>query len=174
MVKSTKMTITYAIAAAVLGLALSSFYITGALADNPHFISASATINSAGQLVCNFKEVGLGTTTSTEQITCSGTATAVYQCFNNGGKHPQAGNKQTIQSSVSGTGSFPVRNGQTTGSLTVQGTPPGPGGFSCPSGQTLYLVSIQYDNVIIKGQAGDQAGPFSTGTQTVMIKISGR
>ena len=98
----------------------------------------------------------------------------VYQCFNNGGNHPQAGNKETIRADVSGSGSFPVRNGQTTGSLPVPGTPPGSGGFSCPNGQTLYLVSIQYDNVVIKGAAGDQAGPFSVGPVTVMIKISGR
>jgi hypothetical protein len=29
---------------------------TAALADSPHFIKASATINSSGQLVCSFKE----------------------------------------------------------------------------------------------------------------------
>jgi hypothetical protein len=64
-------------------------------------------------------------------------ATAVYQCFNNGGNHPKAGNKETVSTSLSTTGTFPVRNGQTTGSLTVG--PPDQGDFSCPSGQSLFL-----------------------------------
>ena len=46
-------TIVVAIAAIVATLALGA---TAALADSPHFIKASATINSSGQLVCSFKE----------------------------------------------------------------------------------------------------------------------
>ena len=90
--------------------------VPAAQADSPHFIKASATINSSGQLVCAFKEAGLGNTLTTANISCSADATAVYQCFNNGGKHPQAGNKETVGGPVSNGGQFPVRNGQTTGS----------------------------------------------------------
>ena len=49
-------TIVVATAAIVATLALGA---TAALADSPHFIRASATINNSGQLVCTFKEAGL-------------------------------------------------------------------------------------------------------------------
>jgi hypothetical protein len=130
-------------------------FAVAAYADSPHFIKASATVNNDGQLVCSFKEAGLGTTATTEFVTCSADATAVYQCFNNGGKHPKAGNKETVNGPVSGGDTFPVRNGSTTGSITVD--PPDPGSFSCPSGQDLFLQSVSYTNITLSGAAGDTA-----------------
>jgi len=115
--------------------------------------------------VCSFKEAGLGNV-PTADITCSASATVVYQCFNNGGNHPKAGNKETVNADVSAGGTFPVRNGQTTGSITVP--PPGPGSFSCPNGQTLFLQSVQYDNVTISGQ-GTSASAGSVGPVTLHI-----
>jgi hypothetical protein len=139
-----------------------------AAADSPHFIKAGASIDtSTGALVCSFKEAGLGNV-PTVDITCSATATVVYQCFNNGGHHPKAGNKETVQADVSGSGTFPVRNGQTTGSITVP--PPGPGTFSCPSGQTLFLQSVQYDNVTISGQ-GASVNLGTVGPVTLHIAV---
>ena len=61
---------------------------------------------------------------------------------------------------VTSTETFPVRNGQTTGTITVG--PVGPGDFSCPSGQTLYLQSVCYDDITLSG-AGATIGPFYTG-----------
>ena len=139
-----------------------------AQADSPHFIKASASINSSGQLVCAFKEAGLGTTMTTANITCAADATAVYQCFNNGGKHPQAGNKETVGGPVSNDGTFPVRNGQTTGSITV--SPPGPGDFSCPNGQTLFLQSVSYTNIVLSGE-GATADVPGTLSATVHIAV---
>jgi hypothetical protein len=126
-----------------------------AAAASPHFISeGTASITSSGAYnVSNFKEAGLGSTVSTESITLSGTASATYACVNGGGKHPSAANKETVTSPVSNTGSFPVRNGATTGSISVG--PPGPGSFTCPSGQTLVLASVSYTNVMLTGLAGD-------------------
>jgi hypothetical protein len=146
---------------ATFGLVLCSLLVMLALsvpvvfADSPHFISASASIDSSGNLVCSFKEAGLGTTVSTEAVTCSADATAVYACLNGGGHHPKAANKETVSGPVSGGGTFPVRNGQTKGSITV--APPGPGGFTCPSGQRLVLASISYTNITLTGLAGDTA-----------------
>ena len=139
-----------------------------AQADSPHFISASASINSSGQLVCTFKEAGLGNTLTVADISCSADATAVYQCFNNGGNHPKAGNKETVGGPVSGGGTFPVRNGQTTGSITV--SPPGPGDFSCPSGQTLFLQSVSYTNIVLSGE-GAQADVPGTLSRTLHIPV---
>jgi hypothetical protein len=150
--------------AVVLGVA--ALVVPAALADSPHFIKASATINSSGQLVCSFKEAGLGTTLTTANVSCSADATAVYQCFNHGGKHPQAGNKETVGGPVSNGGGFPVRNGSTTGSITVD--PPGPGDFSCPGGQTLFLESVSYTNIVLSGEGAtaDVPGTLSATLHT--------
>ena len=142
--------------------------VPAAQADSPHFIKASATINSSGQLVCTFKEAGLGTTLTTANVSCAADATAVYQCFNNGGNHPKAGNKETVGGPVSNDGQFPVRNGQTTGSITV--SPPGQGDFSCPNGQTLFLESVSYTNIVLSGE-GAIADVPGTLSATVHIPV---
>jgi hypothetical protein len=133
-----------------------------ALADSPHFLRADASVDQAGNLVCSFKEAGLGNTTSTEAVTCSAQGTATYACINGGGNHPQAANKETVSGPVSASGDFPVRNGQTTGTLVV--SPPSQGSFSCPPGQRLVLASVSYSEVTLSGAAGDTAvvpGTFS-------------
>jgi len=122
-------------------------------ADSPHFIAAISGL-SGPSLVCTFKEAGLGNLGfASIKETCSATATALYECVNNGGNHPQAANKETVTAPVSGAGFFPIRNGQTTGSIPV--APPGPGSFSCPGGQTLVLASVAYTNVLICDQLGN-------------------
>jgi hypothetical protein len=128
---------------------------TAALADSPHFISASDSVNGAGALVASFKEAGLGNTAVTEQVTLTADGTAVYACINGGGNHPQAANKETVSGPVRASGFFPVRNGQTTGSLTAG--PPSAGSFSCPSGQQLVLASVAYSQVQVVGLQGDSA-----------------
>lgn len=148
-----------ALLTALLMLALS---VSVALADSPHFLFADASVsNSTGALTVSFKDAGLGTGVSSVQITLTvDTATATYQCFNNGGNHPKAGNKETVSTSLSTTGTFPVRNGQTTGSLSVG--PPGPGTFSCPSGQRLFLVgAVTYSGITVSDATGNslQADP---------------
>jgi hypothetical protein len=145
-------------------LATAALAVPAALADSPHFIKASASIDNNGNLVCTFKEVGLGSTTTTEAVTCSADATAVYACINGGGKHPKATNKATSAGPVSGGDEFPVRNGSTTGSITV--APPGPGDFSCPNGQTLVLASVSYTNITLAGAAGDTADVPGTLSKT--------
>lgn len=142
-------------------------FAPSAVADSPHFLSATNSIStSTGALTTSFKDAGLGTGVSSVQITLSvDTATAVYQCFNNGGQHPKAGNKETVSTSLTTTGTFPVRHGQTTGSLTVG--PPGPGDFSCPSGQSLFLQSVTYSGITVSDATGNSLGatpdPISTG-----------
>jgi len=153
-----------------MGLALGSGL---ALADSPHFLFANSSISSAtGALTVAFKEVGLGTTVTTESVTLTvDTASGTYQCFNRGGNHPKAGNKATVSTSLTTTGTFPVRNGQTTGATTAG--PPGPGAFSCPSGQDLFLVAVTYTGITVAGAAGDSLGatpdPISTGPIMVTI-----
>src|SRR5215467_6205310 len=134
---------------------------TAALADSPHFLFATNSINtSTGALNTAFKEVGLGTGTTSVGITVTADATATYQCYNKAGNKPQGVPKTFGPSGVSGSADFPVRNGQTTGTLVAG--PLGPGSFSCPSGQLLFLDAVSYSNT----QVPD---PFSA---TVHIQIS--
>jgi hypothetical protein len=133
--------------------------VPAALADSPHFLFANASVSSnTGALTVSFKDAGLGTGVSSVEITLSvTTATATYQCFNNGGNHPKAGNKETVSHSLSTTGTFAVSHGQTTGSLSVG--PPDPGAFSCPSGQSLFLVgTVTYQGITVSDATGNSLG----------------
>lgn len=159
--------------AVIAGIILTA---TSALADSPNFHFANSSIDTnTGALNVSFKETGLGNTVSTEKVTLTvATATAVYQCFNNGGNHPQAGNKETVSTSLTTSGIFPVRNGQTTG--TISAGPPSQnanGPFSCPSGQTLFLQSVSYSGITVTGATGDSLGatPDPISNTTLHIKI---
>jgi hypothetical protein len=119
------------------------------------------SINSQGQLECQADVSGLGNATSTPATCSADSSTATYQCFNNGGNHPKAGNKETVTAPVSTTVNIPVRNGRAQADITTG--PPGPGTFSCPSGQSLFLVSVSYTNptFTIQGQSFTQEGTIS-------------
>ena len=129
--------------------------VTTVLADSPHFLYANASINSGGALTIAFKDAGLGTGVTSIAVTLNANATADYQCWNNGGKHPKAGNGP-VEGPLSNTGNFPVRHGQVTASLTVG--PPSQGSFSCPAGQTLYLMSVTYSSIVVSDATGNSSG----------------
>jgi hypothetical protein len=145
-------------------LSAAALAVPAAFADSPHFIKAGASVDNSGNLVCTFKEAGLGTTVSTEHVSCSADATADYACINGGGNHPKATNKETVSGPVSGGGDFPVRNGSATGSITV--APPGPGDFSCPNGQTLVFAAVSYTNIVLEGSGGETASVPGTISKT--------
>lgn len=146
-----------------LGAALAAIVLAAgpAAADSPHFISeGTATITSTGAYhVSNFKEAGLGSTVSTESITLQATATATYDCVNGGGNHPKATNKQSVSAPISNTQTFPVRNGQTTGSISVGPPPAGPFTPPCSPPQTVVLVFVSYTNVELIGANGTDTSP---------------
>jgi len=132
--------------AAAIGVALVLLSASTAFATSPHFTSAKATL-SGTDLVVSFKEVGLGNNQNISYV-ASAAATADYACYNNGGNHPQATNKETVSGPVSAAGTFDSgKNGSISASLTI--SPPGPGAFSCPAGQALRLDSVTYTNVAI-------------------------
>ncbi|MFE7216099.1 hypothetical protein ACFY0A_43385 [Streptomyces sp. NPDC001698] len=148
-------------------------FATPALAQNPHFFFATNAVNNTdGALMTTFKDAGLGTGTTAINITLMANGTALYQCFNNGGNHPKATNKATVTTQLVTSGTFPVRNGQTTGSLTVG--PPGPGSFSCPSGQSLFLERVTYTNTFVMDQTGNtkHATPDPISTGPIHIPVS--
>lgn len=128
-------------------IAMLGLFAQSAFAASPHFISADANLTSSGNLEVQFKEAGLGDSQNVTEV-ASADATAEYACINNGGKHPQATNKETVSGPVTASGSFSSgKNGQITGSLTL--SPPSQGSFSCPAGQNLILASVSYTNVSI-------------------------
>jgi hypothetical protein len=128
---------------------------TSALADSPHFIFATNSINtSTGALVTSFKDAGLGTGTTSIAITLSAQASATYQCYNKAGNKPQGVPKSFGPTALATPPTpFPVSHGQTTASLSLG--PLGPGTFSCPSGQILFLDSVTYSNTIVSDATGN-------------------
>jgi hypothetical protein len=152
---------TFAVLVAALGFSASAF------ASSPHFISGGATINQNGSLTCSFKIAGLGN--QPQDVTCTATGTFVYQCFNNGGNHPKAGNKETVSDQLSTTKQFQPHNGQITGSLLLG--PSGPGAFSCPNGQTLYLESAQYSSIELTSPGLTPLNLGDTGTVTLHQQV---
>ena len=131
---------------ALMALALAA---VPALAGNPHFIKSATNASVVNNnLVVNFKEAGLASG-SVETVQVSATGTATYQCFNNGGNHPRAANKETVSADLVNSGTFTAdRSGNIVGSLSL--APPGPGDFSCPSGQTLVgPTDVSYSNITV-------------------------
>lgn len=144
---------------------------TSVLADSPHFLYANASIDSSsGALTVAFKDAGLGTGVTSIKVTLTANASADYQCWNNGGKHPKAGNKETVAGPLSSTGSFDVSHGQVTSSISVG--PPSQGSFSCPSGQTLFLMSITYSNIFVKDETGNKLEATPDPIGPVLLKIA--
>jgi hypothetical protein len=88
-----------------------------AFAQNAHFISASASLNTNGSLTANFKEAGLGANQNIDYA-LTGQGTATWVCVNKGGGNPSASNKTTVNGPVSATGEFNSgKNGNITASL---------------------------------------------------------
>jgi hypothetical protein len=114
-----------------------------ALADNPHFVTANIAVNSVGNLVCSWKEAGLGTNQNIDYECTAGFVAAFYQCVNKGGGEPRP--HTATDTSVTSKGTFNSgRNGQITASLTAA-LPTPPSDF-CPNSRnwTLKLVGARW------------------------------
>ena len=136
---------------------------SSALADSPHFIKATGTVNNDGSLTVNFKEAGLGTNQNINYL-LSGNGTAIYVCVNRGGANPAASNKTAVAGPVTATGTFSSgKNGQVTASLTVQ--PPFQD-IGCPPGQSQQLASVTYTGMTLADTTNGVSvslGDFSSG-----------
>jgi len=130
--------------------------------NGAHFFSdTSASVDlSTGGLVIHIDEGGLGQAQTNYTVTAD--ASATYQCFNNGGNHPKAGNKTTVGATV--TNSFPVNpiNGRVQVTITISGTPLAQGSFACPSGQDLFLQSVSYTDIVITDTTNSVTAPTLT------------
>ena len=116
------------------------------LAASPHFIGTPTATRSGNTLTVKFKAAGLGNA-PTADFTLTGEAVVSSRCYTKSNNKPQAANKQeTVALSTSGT--FPVRNGQTTGSLSI--TAPAPT-LVCLPGQRVVTESVTFQNVVLSG-----------------------
>jgi hypothetical protein len=117
-----------------------------AWAANPHWIGTPSSTVSGDTFTASFKAAGLGNV-ETADFTLSGEAVVSSRCYTKSGNKPQAANKQET-TSLSTSETFPVRNGQTTGSLTV--TAPAPT-LECPPGQKVVTESVTFQNMVLSG-----------------------
>jgi hypothetical protein len=133
----------------VFAIAVSAAFTPCAVAQNPHFVSCTAT-QQGDTIVVSFKEAGLGSKKSVI-IEASATVTATYVCRNKGGNIPKDPKKTTTTTRVSKSGTFTSdKNGNVSGSLTLTAPPP-PADFSCPPGQHLELLagSVSFTDVLV-------------------------
>jgi hypothetical protein len=144
----------------ILAIAVTGLLAFGATTASAaaNFKSQSFSVNNQGQLVCTFDVSGLGNVSETPG-SCTATSSADYQCINNGGKNPAAGNKRTVGGAVGTEETIPVHNGRAQGDIIVD--PAGPGDFGCPGGQTLFLVRACYTDIslTVGGATVTEAGP---------------
>jgi hypothetical protein len=107
-----------------------------------------------------FKEAGLGNTVTVANYTLSGMGSVTYQCFNHGGNVPQ-GTPFTIgPEPLTGSGSFPVRNGSASGTISVQ-EPEVPAGTKCTGNGSFCAIAFSYANMML--QDGFGSPPLDTG-----------
>ena len=139
---------------ALTGLLVAGVVASPVLAASPHFIGEPQANVAGNSLVVSFKAAGLGNS-STADFTLSGDVSVSSRCYTKSGNKPQAANKQeTI--AVNSTQTFPVRNGQTTGSFTVAPLST----LTCPKGQTVVVEAITY-NLVLSGPGGLQSDPIT-------------
>ena len=122
-----------AFAVAALAFALA------AMAGLHYVIGLTATV-SGNSLTVSWKAAGLGNTVTSADFSLTGTANVTSQCFTRSGNPVQGVPKsETVDVNVSGT--FPVRNGQVTGSLTVSPLST----LTCTGSQQVRILSVSFD-----------------------------
>jgi hypothetical protein len=127
-------------------LVLAAVLVTAALAapaafaDSPHYIKGPTATVSGNSLTVSWKAAGLGNTVSSVNFALTGTANVTSQCFTKSG-NPVNGVPKSEQVDVNVTGTFPVRNGQTTGSLTVSPLST----LTCTGNQHVEILSVSFD-----------------------------
>ncbi len=142
---------------------LSLFAAATTTAANPHFVRASASVPpSIGELVVDYKVVGLGNTVTTS-VALVAERTATWACKDDDDNFP--GDPLVFITPSAGTtlfGPFPATGGQVTGTISVS---PGGHTLQCPDGQIVTVVELSYTDVrIIHSSAGTRSipGTFSS------------
>jgi hypothetical protein len=120
---------------------------TPALADSPHYVKGPTATVADNSLVVSWKAAGLGNTVTSVDFALTGTVTTTSQCFTKSG-NPVNGVPKSEQVDVNVTGTFPVRNGQVTGSLTVSPLST----LTCTGNQQVRILDVSFD-LFLNGDA---------------------
>jgi len=123
----------------VVAAALVLFAVP-AVADSPHYNQGPTATVKGNSLIVSWKAVGLGNTVTSANFALTGTANVTSQCFTKSG-NPVSGVPKSEQVNVNVQGTFPVRNGQTTGSLTVSPLST----LTCTGNQHVVILSVSFD-----------------------------
>lgn len=111
-----------------------------AMADSPHYVTGPTATVQDNSLTVTWKAAGLGNTVTSVDFSLTGTVTTTSQCYTKSG-NPVNGVPKSETVNVNTTGTFPVRNGQTTGSLTVAPLST----LQCTGNQHVVILSASYD-----------------------------
>ena len=131
---------------ALLASLLATFVVAGgalsspALADSPHYVQGPTAAVSGNSLTVSWKAAGLGNTVTSVDFALTGTITTTSQCFTKSG-NPVNGVPKSETINVNATGTFPVRNGQTTGTLTVSPIST----LQCTGNQHVVILDASFD-----------------------------
>ena len=128
---------TVLVAALVAAFALTTAV---AVADSPHYVKGPSATVQGNSLVVSWKAAGLGNTVTSADFALSGTVTATAQCFTKSG-NPVNGVPKSDTTQVNATGTFPVSNGQTTGSFTISPL----SSLTCTGSQHVVILSASFD-----------------------------
>jgi hypothetical protein len=134
---------------------LMTFALTlGASAANPHFSGTpSLSFGADGDLTATFRATGLGNISTADfALTASG-ADATYQCYTRSGNPVNGVPKTSTVEGLTNTDTFPVRNGQTRGSITLE-APVASSDLNCTGSQRARLLGVTFYNVVLTGPGG--------------------
>jgi hypothetical protein len=120
---------------AVAALAFAPTALAG-----PHYVTGPNTSVQGNTLTVSWKAAGLGNTTDTVDFTLTGTVNVTSQCFTRSG-NPVNGVPKSETNNVSQSGTFDVRNGQTTGSFTISPLST----LTCTGSQRVRILDVSFD-----------------------------
>jgi hypothetical protein len=129
--------------------------IVPAIGTGAHFLYATSTLTADGSLLIDFKEAGLGNIDESVPISVTGNADATYQWFNKGGNKPQ-GVPFSAHEEINVTESFPVQNGQVTGTFVID-APPAPADFLTHphAANWVPMFTVSYTDIALTSFQGD-------------------
>ena len=120
---------------AVAALAFAPTALAGS-----HYVTGPTTSVQGNTLTVSWKAAGLGNTTDTVDFTLTGTVNVTSQCFTRSG-NPVNGVPKSETKDVNATGTFDVRNGQTTGSFSISPLST----LTCTGSQRVRILDTSFD-----------------------------
>ena len=134
------------LAVAALGFA------PAAVASSPHYVKGPTVTVGTNSLTVSWKAAGLGNEDPTATFRLTGTVNVTSQCYTKSGNPVNGVPTQETVDVDSGNKTFPVRNGQVTGSLTVSPLST----LTCTGNQHVVATVNSYNLVL----NGDSLDPF--------------